>query len=52
MNAANGKLETAWCPVVVRETCLASTEPRESCPNHGPAVTVRSFFRRLFESVR
>jgi penicillin-binding protein 1B len=52
VDAANGKLATAWCPVVIHEAFLASTEPREICPDHGPAAAVRSFFRRLFESVR
>jgi penicillin-binding protein 1B len=52
VDAANGKRATAWCPLVIREAFLASTEPRESCPDHGPAAAVRSFFRRLFESVR
>jgi penicillin-binding protein 1B len=52
VDASNGKLATLWCPVVIREAFLASTEPRESCPDHGPAAAVRSFFRRLFESVR
>ena len=50
VDAANGKLATTWCPVAIREAFLASTEPREFCPDHGPAATVRSFFRRLFES--
>jgi penicillin-binding protein 1B len=49
VDAANGKLATAWCPLVIREAFLASTEPREFCPDHGPAAAVRSFFRRLFE---
>jgi membrane carboxypeptidase/penicillin-binding protein len=52
VDAANGKLATAWCLVVIREAFLASTEPRDTCPDHGPAAAVRSFFRRLFESVR
>jgi penicillin-binding protein 1B len=52
VDAANGKLATTWCPVAIREAFLASTEPREFCPDHGPAATVRSFFRRLFDSVR
>jgi penicillin-binding protein 1B len=52
VDAANGKLATTWCPVVIREAFLASTEPRDTCPDHGPAAAVRSFFRRLFESVR
>ena len=52
VDAANGKLATAWCPVVIREAFLASTEPRDTCPDHGPAAAVRSFFRRLFDSVR
>jgi penicillin-binding protein 1B len=52
VDAANGKRATAWCPLVIREAFLASTEPRESCPDHGPAAAVRSFFRRLFESTR
>ena len=52
VDAANGKLATAWCPVVIREAFLASTEPRDTCPDHGPAAAVRSFFRHLFESVR
>jgi 1A family penicillin-binding protein len=49
IDAANGKLATAWCPVVIREAFLASTEPRENCPDHGPAAAARSFFRRLFQ---
>jgi penicillin-binding protein 1B len=52
VDAANGKLATTWCPVVIREAFLASTEPRDDCLEHGPAAAVRSFFRRLFESVR
>ena len=52
VDATNGKLATSWCPVVIHEAFLASTEPRESCPDHGPAAAVRSFFRRLFESGR
>ena len=52
VDAANGKLATTWCPVAIREAFLASTEPREFCPDHGPAATVRSFFRRLFDSTR
>jgi membrane carboxypeptidase/penicillin-binding protein len=52
VDATNGKLATVWCPVVIREAFLASTEPRDVCPDHGPAAAVRSFFRRLFESVR
>jgi penicillin-binding protein 1B len=52
VDAANGKLATTWCPVVIREAFLGSTEPRDLCPDHGPAAAVRSFFRRLFESVR
>jgi penicillin-binding protein 1B len=49
VDAGNGKLATAWCPVVIHEAFLASTEPRDSCPDHGPAAAIRSFFRRLFE---
>jgi penicillin-binding protein 1B len=52
IDASNGKLATTWCPVVIHEAFLASTEPREYCADHGPAAAVRSFFRRLFESVR
>jgi penicillin-binding protein 1B len=52
VDAGNGKRATTWCPLVIREAFLASTEPRESCPEHGPGAAVRSFFRRLFESVR
>ena len=52
VDAGNGKRAAAWCPVVLREAFLVSTKPRESCPDHGPAVAVRSFFRHLFESVR
>ena len=52
VDAANGKLATAWCPVVIREAFLASTEPRDTCPDHGPAAAVRSFFRRLFDPAR
>jgi penicillin-binding protein 1B len=48
IDAGNGKLATSWCPVVIREAFLASTEPRDSCPDHGPAAAVRSFFQRLF----
>jgi 1A family penicillin-binding protein len=49
VDAGNGKLATTWCPVVIHEAFLASTEPRETCPEHGPAAAIRSFFRRLFE---
>jgi penicillin-binding protein 1B len=49
VDAGNGKLATAWCPIVIHEAFLASTEPRDSCPDHGPAAAIRSFFRRLFE---
>jgi penicillin-binding protein 1B len=49
IDAGNGKLATSWCPVVIHEAFLASTEPQDSCPDHGPAAAVRSFFRRLFE---
>jgi membrane carboxypeptidase/penicillin-binding protein len=52
VDASNGKLATTWCPVVLREAFLASTEPREFCPDHGPAAAIRSFFRRLFEPAR
>ncbi len=52
VDGGNGRLATAWCPIVIREAFLASSEPRESCPDHGPAAAVRSFFRRLFESPR
>ena len=52
VDATNGKLATSWCPLVIHEAFLASTEPREFCPDHGPAAAVRSFFRRLFESGR
>ena len=52
VDGGNGKVATAWCPIVIREAFLASTEPRESCPEHGPAAAFRSFFRRLFESTR
>ena len=52
VDAANGKGATAWCPVVIREAFLAGTEPRDTCPDHGPAAAVRSFFRRLFEPGR
>ena len=52
VDGGNGRLATAWCPIVIREAFLASTEPRESCPEHGPAAAFRSFFRRLFDSTR
>jgi membrane carboxypeptidase/penicillin-binding protein len=52
IDAGNGKLATSWCPVVIREAFLASTEPRDACSDHGPAAAVRSFFRRLFEPGR
>jgi membrane carboxypeptidase/penicillin-binding protein len=52
VDAGNGRLATSWCPIVIREAFLAATEPRESCPDHGPAAAFRSFFRRLFESAR
>ena len=52
IDAGNGKLATSWCPVVIREAFLASTEPRDTCPDHGPAAAVRSFFRRLFDPGR
>jgi penicillin-binding protein 1B len=52
VDAGNGRLATVWCPIVTREAFLAATEPRESCPDHGPAAAFRSFFRRLFDSTR
>lgn len=52
IDATNGRLATAWCPVVVREAFLAATEPRESCTAHGPTDLLRSFFRRLLEPAR
>jgi penicillin-binding protein 1B len=52
VDAATGKIATAWCPIVTREAFLASTEPRESCPEHGPAAALRSFFQRLFGAPR
>ena len=52
VDATNGKIATTWCPAVIREAFLAATEPRDACPDHGPAAAVGSFFRRLFESIR
>jgi penicillin-binding protein 1B len=52
VDAANGKLAGAWCPVVVREAFLASTEPRESCTEHGPGDLFRSFLQRFFQPSR
>ena len=49
VDPTNGKLATRWCPVVIREAFLASTEPRETCPDHGPADLFRRFFRRLYD---
>lgn len=44
VDPANGKLAGRFCPVTVREAFLASTEPREVCPDHGPGDFFRSFF--------
>jgi hypothetical protein len=43
-----GKLAGRFCPLVVREAFLASTEPREICTEHGPVDYLASFFRRLW----
>lgn len=52
VDPTNGKLANHWCPVVVREAFLASTEPREVCADHGPGDFFKSFFRRFFELPR
>jgi penicillin-binding protein 1B len=49
IDPVTGQLATAWCPVVLREVFLESTEPRDSCPDHNPVDAFRGFFRRLFE---
>jgi penicillin-binding protein 1B len=43
---ATGKLASAWCPLRVREAFLASTEPRETCPEHGPLEALRALLPR------
>jgi penicillin-binding protein 1B len=48
IDPANGKLAGRWCPTSVREAFLASTEPRDPCPDHGPGDLLRSLFHRLF----
>jgi penicillin-binding protein 1B len=52
VDPTNGRLATHWCPVVVREAFLASTEPREPCPDHSPGDAFRSFFRRFLDAIR
>lgn len=52
VDPTNGKLATLFCPVVLREAFLASTEPREICPDHGPGPLIDSLFRRLFDLFR
>jgi 1A family penicillin-binding protein len=49
VDLSNGKLATHFCPVVFREAFLAGTEPRETCPDHGPGELVESFVRRFFD---
>jgi penicillin-binding protein 1B len=50
VDPTNGKLANRYCPIVVREAFLASTEPREVCTDHGgPLQTFDSLFRRFFE---
>jgi penicillin-binding protein 1B len=43
-----GKLASSGCPATVHEAFLASTEPRELCPEHGPVDLFQSIFRRFF----
>ena len=52
VDPTNGKLANHWCPIVVREAFLASTEPREVCPDHGPGDFFKGFFRRFFDAFR
>jgi penicillin-binding protein 1B len=49
IDASNGKLAALGCPLVIREAFLSSTEPRETCPDHGAADALRGFFRRLLD---
>jgi penicillin-binding protein 1B len=48
VDSTNGKLATRFCPVVFREAFLTGTEPRETCPDHGPGALLETLFRRLF----
>src|SRR5439155_24922539 len=43
-----GRLASSGCPATVHEAFLASTEPRELCPEHGPVDLFQSIFRRFF----
>ncbi len=53
VDPTNGKLATFFCPVVVREVFLASTEPLEVCPDHGqPGQLFDSLFRRFLDLLR
>ena len=46
-----GKLAGRWCPVVVREAFLASTEPHEVCTAPGPVDALASFPQRSPEEL-
>jgi penicillin-binding protein 1B len=52
VDPTSGKLATRWCPVVVREAFLATTEPHEVCGDHGPGEFFRSLFHRFFDAIR
>jgi hypothetical protein len=52
VDPSTGKLATHWCPLVVREAFLASTEPQEPCPEHSPREMFRSIFRRFLDTFR
>jgi penicillin-binding protein 1B len=47
VDPTTGKLATSFCPVVVREVFLETTEPRDPCPDHDPSHLFRSLFRRF-----
>jgi penicillin-binding protein 1B len=52
VDPTTGKLATRWCPLVVREAFLASTEPSEPCPDHSAGEMFRSIFRRFLDAFR
>jgi penicillin-binding protein 1B len=52
VDAANGRLATAYCPLVLREAFLSGTGPREVCEDHGPIQVFDSVFRRFLDLFR
>ena len=52
VDPTNGRLATAYCPVTFREAFVASTEPRDSCTDHGPIHVFEGFWQRLLDAFR